>query len=40
MGDEIASKKLRRWGLAGTFVAFSSVLICFQYSLVFGLGLG
>ena len=36
MGDEIASKKLRRWGLAGTFVALSSVLIWSGADLLVG----
>ena len=27
MGDELSSKRLKRWGLAGTFVALGGVLI-------------
>ena len=27
MGDELSSKRLKRWGLAGTFAALSGVLI-------------
>ena len=36
MGDEIVSKKLRRWGLTGTFVALSSVLIWSGADLLVG----
>ena len=36
MGDELSSKRLKRWGLAGTFVAFGGVLIWSGADLLVG----